>query len=254
MQDHGGQQLRFVQCGSRFLTGTELRYDTTEMELLAVTWVTSKCKFYLAGLQHFKLVTDHRPLIPILNHYTPEAIKNPRLQFLKEKLLAFQFSATWLAGKQLCIPDTPFRYSISHPNHEDDLLNCGTSKYIRNNVIIQAVQSLGDYPDPASDKIMARQGSILHQTVGMREEQIPTQPMRYPPYAAPVLEEEGQARQWWRPSSVWGNLRCTRCSTAHSFSPPPRQLLCGRGHQERCTAKSILGRHQRLYCQYRSIV
>ena len=67
LQEHGGGQLQLVQCGSRFLTDTEACYATIELELLAVTWAASKCKFYLTGLQNFELVTDHRPLIPIIN-------------------------------------------------------------------------------------------------------------------------------------------------------------------------------------------
>ena len=46
---------------------TETRYATIELELLAVMWAMTKCKFYLGGLQHFNLVTDHRPLVPIVN-------------------------------------------------------------------------------------------------------------------------------------------------------------------------------------------
>ena len=89
-----------------------------------MVWAMSKCKFYLTGLQHFNVVTDHRPLIPILNHYSLDAIENPRLQRLKENLSAFQFSAQWRAGKQLCIPDALSRYPVSAPNTEEDVLDC----------------------------------------------------------------------------------------------------------------------------------
>ena len=93
LQDHGGGHFLLVQCGSRFLTDAETRYATIELELLAAVWAMSKCKYYLIGLQHFELVTDHRPLIPILNHYSLDAIENPRLQRLKEKLSAYLFTA-----------------------------------------------------------------------------------------------------------------------------------------------------------------
>jgi len=94
LQDHGGGQLRLVQCGSRFLTDAETRYATIELELLAVVWAILKCKFYLFGLQHFDLVTDHNPLVPILNHYSLDAIENPRHQRFKEKVSAFSFTET----------------------------------------------------------------------------------------------------------------------------------------------------------------
>ncbi|ROT64569.1 hypothetical protein C7M84_017475 [Penaeus vannamei] len=85
-QEHGHGQLRLVQCGSRFLTDAESRYATIELEMLAASWAMGKCRLYLAGLQHFTLHTDHRPLIPILNHYTLDAIENPRLQRLRVKM------------------------------------------------------------------------------------------------------------------------------------------------------------------------
>ncbi|XP_068222164.1 uncharacterized protein [Palaemon carinicauda] len=105
LQDHSNGRLRLVQCGSRFLADAETRYATIELELLAVVWAMSKCRLYLAGLQHFTLMTDHRPLIPILNHYTLDAVENPRLQRPKEKISPYLFTAVWQAGKQLSIPD-----------------------------------------------------------------------------------------------------------------------------------------------------
>ena len=56
-----------IQAGSRFLTDTESRYAVIELEMLAVCWAVCKCKLFLAGLQHFTVVTDHNPLIPIMN-------------------------------------------------------------------------------------------------------------------------------------------------------------------------------------------
>ena len=70
-----------------------------ELELLAVVWALKKCRIFLQGLQHFKVVTDHRPLIPILNDYTLDAVENPRLQRLKEKTSLCNFTAVWKKGK-----------------------------------------------------------------------------------------------------------------------------------------------------------
>jgi len=58
-----------IQAGSRFLTDTESRYAVIELEMLAVCWAVCKCKLFLTGLQHFTVVTDHNPLIPILNNH-----------------------------------------------------------------------------------------------------------------------------------------------------------------------------------------
>ncbi|XP_037773205.1 uncharacterized protein LOC119568859 [Penaeus monodon] len=56
-----------------------------------------KCKFYLRGLQHFSFMTDYRPLVPILNHYSLDAIENPRLQRMKDKIAPYIFTAMWRA-------------------------------------------------------------------------------------------------------------------------------------------------------------
>ena len=69
--------------GSRFLSDTESRYAIIELEMLAVCWAIQRCHLFLAGLQHFQVVTDHNPLIPILNSHRLDEIENPRLQCLR---------------------------------------------------------------------------------------------------------------------------------------------------------------------------
>ena len=66
-----------IQCGSRFLTEAETRYATVEIEMLGAAWVVNKCHIYLAGLKNFTIFVDHKPLIPVLNNKTLDAIKNP---------------------------------------------------------------------------------------------------------------------------------------------------------------------------------
>ena len=84
-----------IQAGSQFLSSAESRYTVIELELLAVTWAVSKCKIFLMGLQHFHIVTDHNPLIPILNSHRLDEIENPRLQRLRTRLMAYNFTAVW---------------------------------------------------------------------------------------------------------------------------------------------------------------
>ncbi|XP_064111352.1 uncharacterized protein LOC135218834 [Macrobrachium nipponense] len=55
LQDHGSGHLRVVQCGSHFLADTETRCATIELEMLAVSWVLTKCCLYLKGLPTFTL-------------------------------------------------------------------------------------------------------------------------------------------------------------------------------------------------------
>jgi len=70
------------QAGSRFLLDAGSCYAIIELEMLAVCWAILKCHTFLAGLQHFKVLTDHNPLIPILNNHRLDEIENPHLQLL----------------------------------------------------------------------------------------------------------------------------------------------------------------------------
>ncbi|XP_068226846.1 uncharacterized protein [Palaemon carinicauda] len=74
LQKHG-TDWKLTQCGSRFLSDVETRYSVIELEMTAVLWSIKKCHTYLAGLPHFDVVIDHRPLIPILNSF-PEHCHN----------------------------------------------------------------------------------------------------------------------------------------------------------------------------------
>lgn len=58
-----------VQAGSRFLRPPETCYEMIELECLGASWAMKQCRQFLEGLPHFELVTDHRPLVPILNDY-----------------------------------------------------------------------------------------------------------------------------------------------------------------------------------------
>ncbi|XP_045114017.1 uncharacterized protein LOC123506168 [Portunus trituberculatus] len=143
LQDHGGGQQRLVQCGSRFLTDTETRYATIELEMLAVVWAMGKTKFYLTGLQHFNLVTDHRPLVPILNSYSLDAIENPRLQRLKEKI-ARTSSQLYGARARSCA---------------DEVLGTDTGFQVRSIATLRAMESLAPLVPP--DVAEAPPGSDL---------------------------------------------------------------------------------------------
>ena len=94
-----------VQAGSRFLSGAESRYAIIELELLVVAWAVLKSKLFLVGLQHFEIVTDHSPLIPILNSHWLDEIENPRLQRLRTKPMAFNFTVEWCKGTTNQAPD-----------------------------------------------------------------------------------------------------------------------------------------------------
>ncbi|XP_043240331.1 uncharacterized protein K02A2.6-like [Amphibalanus amphitrite] len=119
LQKHG-EDWRVVQYGSRFLTDTESRYAVIEVELAAVLWACKKCHVYLAGMPHFDLVVDHRPLVTILNYKQLNSIDNPRLQRMREKLSAYSFTTSWQKGSSHVIPDALSRAPTSDPAADDD--------------------------------------------------------------------------------------------------------------------------------------
>ena len=121
LQQKTSEEWTLVQAGSWFLSDAESRYATIELELLAISWAIAKCKVFLAGLQHFYIITDHNPLVPILNSCCLDKIGNPRLQRLKSHLMAFNFTAQWVKGSKNDAPDALSRNPVSDLQMEDSL-------------------------------------------------------------------------------------------------------------------------------------
>ena len=89
--------------------------------MLAVCWAIMKCRVFLAGLQHFDIATDHNPLIPILNTRRLDEVENPRLQHLKSRLMAYNFTAQWTKGSNHCAPDALSCNPVMDPQTGDAL-------------------------------------------------------------------------------------------------------------------------------------
>ena len=60
MQISHDNQTRLVRYGSAALTQTQQRYATVELECLVIQWAVIKCDFYVRGLPHFEVHTDHK--------------------------------------------------------------------------------------------------------------------------------------------------------------------------------------------------
>ena len=135
LREDGTQAI--IQLGSRFTTETESRYAITELEMLAAVWAVTKCRLYLSG-NSFTIVVDHRPLLALLGSKSLDAIDNPRLLRLRQKLLPYTFEEQWCQGKLHSIPDAFSRYPTSQPSEEDHELEneMTTAMEIRVNVVI----------------------------------------------------------------------------------------------------------------------
>ena len=62
--DKGIQLVHFI---SRTMTETEKRYSQTEKDALAIKWAKERLRIYLLGAPRFRIVTAHKPLIPLFN-------------------------------------------------------------------------------------------------------------------------------------------------------------------------------------------
>ena len=113
LQKENDTKHRPITCGSCSLSETQNRYATIELECLAIQYAISKWRFYLLGLPNFEIVTDHKPLLGIFK------VDNPRLQRLREKMQAYNFTVKWVPRKLHLIADALSRASHFSPYSEE---------------------------------------------------------------------------------------------------------------------------------------
>ena len=102
-----------VAYASKTLSGTEKRYACIERELLAIVYAVQRFHTYLYG-RHFKVLTDHKPLVKIMQK--PLTTAPPRLQRMTLKLQGYHFDLEYRPGNEEVAADTLSRL----PNLEND--------------------------------------------------------------------------------------------------------------------------------------
>jgi hypothetical protein len=89
-----GQDLP-VAYACRSLNDAETHYITSEKELLAIVWATKYFRPYLYGWR-FKIVSDHKPLVRVMN------LKDPGSRLLRWRiqLAEYDYEITYRRGSQ----------------------------------------------------------------------------------------------------------------------------------------------------------
>lgn len=95
-------------------------------------------------------MVDHQALVAILDKYTLDAIDNPKIQRLKERLSPYSFTTVWRRDKDHAIPDALSRAPVNDPVADDECVGTELAYSVRNVVIWSVKAILVSEDDPAS--------------------------------------------------------------------------------------------------------
>lgn len=128
LQEKDGRLLP-VELAACTLNDSEKRYAQIEKECLAATFAVERFDKYLMGLDHFKLLSDHKPLIPLMN--TKDLDKTPiRCQRMLMRLRKYNFVAEHVPGKDLVVADALSRAPQAKRTKADDQLAREIEQYV----------------------------------------------------------------------------------------------------------------------------
>ena len=112
-------RMKSVAFVSRTLNAAESQYTQIEKEALALVWTCEKFHLYLCGLLSFDMVTDHKPLIPLINNMDIDRAPL-RCQRLLLRLFKYNPVARHVPGKQMVIADMISRHPLPRKADESD--------------------------------------------------------------------------------------------------------------------------------------
>ena len=94
-----------------------------EVDLLALQCACEKAKLYLLGAP-FVAVTNHQPLVAIVNGRNHDAHANPRIQRILAKLIGCDLTLYWTLGKLQTVANALSRSPVWGHKEQQDILAC----------------------------------------------------------------------------------------------------------------------------------
>ncbi|XP_012942708.1 uncharacterized protein K02A2.6-like [Aplysia californica] len=117
LQEDRGDLQPVAYC-SRTLSRAEKNYAQIEKELLAATWACEKFDRYLIGLPSFTLLTDHKPIVPLIN--SKELNDAPvRCQRMLMRMMRYSGKAVYTQGKNMTVADSLSRSPVVSTEPEE---------------------------------------------------------------------------------------------------------------------------------------
>ena len=92
------------------MTETEKRYSQTEKEALAIAWAKERFQMYVLGAPKFKIITAHKPVLPMFNKATAKV--PPRIEKWIMNIQDVDFELLYQPGMYEL---DPLHFSSRHP-------------------------------------------------------------------------------------------------------------------------------------------
>ena len=145
--DKGIQPVHFI---SRTMTETEERYSQTEKDALAIKWAKERLRIYLLGAPRFRIVTAHKPLLPLFNK--AKAKMPPRIEKWVMEMQGVDYELVFESGKDEA---DPLDYLSRHPLPETG--SDSTEKIVKWNMNAEhAIVITRIREEPQKDPVMQR--------------------------------------------------------------------------------------------------
>lgn len=109
------QGIQPVHYISRSLSDAEKKYSQTEKDALAVAWAKTRFSMYLEGAPRFKIITSHKPLIPMFMKATAKL--PPRIEKWVMNMQDVDYEMIYEPGKDEA---DPLDFLSRHPLPETD--------------------------------------------------------------------------------------------------------------------------------------